>query len=132
MLNNYDARSNGKRLDNGLKCIFSINIHFSFVSRFCILGMSLKGDKHNVALLLTLVILSSTFECSLGTDQSSHDLRNGDEHSLLSNGENISAKMLHIRHLLKSLFSDLNFGESELKGNENFFLFLHQLQWSII
>lgn len=80
--------------------------------------MSLKGDKY---LFITLVILAATFSCSFGTEDSTRDLQVAPRET----DESISAKMLQIRLLLKSLFSSWNFGESTFEGKSVVFLFLH-------
>lgn len=81
--------------------------------------MSLAGDKY---LFVALVILLGTLRCSCGTQETSaFDL----QVTSRKTGESISDKMLQIRHLLKSLFLNWNFGESNLEGKCVVFLFLH-------
>ena len=75
----------------------------------------LRRDKHHVTLIFTLVIISATLGNSLGVNASSQ-LQTINNTSLRNNSESISARMLQIRQLLKSLFLDGNVGESEFKG----------------
>lgn len=78
----------------------------------------LRGNNHNVALLFALVIFSVVSCHSIGADvitASSKGLQINRQNSPRSNEVGIGEKLLQVRHLLKSLFFDWNFGESEGK-----------------
>lgn len=96
--------------------------------------MSWRDDKHNVTLFFALAIIMITFKHGLATDvisRSTQALQINNLNLIRSNGESTSAKMLHIRQLLKSLFLEWNFGESEIKG-KIIFSFFHQFKTDLL
>lgn len=77
-----------------------------------------SNRNHIAALCLALVIIAVTLGPAHGVDatnRSSRELQISNQNSMRSFTDSISGKLLQIRHLLKSLFSDWNFGESEGK-----------------
>lgn len=98
------------------KINFLINTFFSFRLDM----LSLKGDKRNLTLFLTLFLTSATYGQILEAETITHSSLSptsliSNQNSLRSNDESISNKLTQIRHLLKSLFFDWNL-ESEAKG----------------
>lgn len=76
-------------------------------------------DKHNVTKIFALVIFLITLEHGVGMNTingSPRDLQISDQHLIQRYSESISSKLLHLRHLVTSLFSDWNFGESRVEG----------------
>lgn len=72
-------------------------------------------SNNNVALIVALVIISVTLGSTRGTDAiggPSRDLQISNQRD-----ESLSETLLHMRHQIKSLFSDWNLGESEGKIN---------------
>lgn len=109
-----------ERLTKGSERIFQLPnfvcLPFSLAS-----GMLLGGDKHNVTVLVTLVIIIATLRNGFGADVSaSGQSKIANNNSALSSGESITVKMLQIRRLVKSLFSDWKLGESDFEGKKNF------------
>lgn len=87
--------------------------------------MRRSSDKHNVTIILTLLIFLITLKHGVGMDAITglpqvSVVQTSDQHSIRSSSESISSKLLHLRHLVTSLFSDWNFGESRVKGKLNF------------
>lgn len=81
--------------------------------------MLFGGDKHTLALLVTLVIIMACLPNGFGADVgASGQLKIGNNNSAISSGESITAKMLQIRRLVKSLFSDWKLGESNFEGKK--------------
>lgn len=81
--------------------------------------MLFGGDKHAVALLVTLVIIIATLPNGFGADVGANgQLKIVNNNLALSGGESITAKMLQIRSLVKSLFSDWKLGESDFEGKK--------------
>lgn len=83
--------------------------------------MLFGGDKHKVTLLVTLVIIIATLPNGFGADVGANSqLKIANNNSAQSSGESITAKMLQIRRLVMSLFSDYKLGESDFEGKNNF------------
>lgn len=75
--------------------------------------------RQNAAVLLALVVISVMSCGCLGADVS--DVQVDVPRAVAENRETISERLIHMRHLLKSLFVDWNFGESNLKGKKKSF-----------
>lgn len=91
------------------------------ITKFCLspifVGMLFGGDKHIVPLLVTLVIIMSTLPNGFGADVGPNSqLKIANQNSAPASGESITAKMVQIRRLVKSLFSDWKLGESDFEG----------------
>jgi hypothetical protein len=71
---------------------------------------------HNARLFLALVMIAASSSGCLAAEAT--DSQVDVPKALVANGESISAKLIHMRHLLKSLFMDWNLGESNLKGKK--------------
>lgn len=73
------------------------------------------SSRHKAALLLALVIVFIIMNKAHATDFESSD----NQQSLQARDSGISTKLLHMRRILKSLFSEWNSGESDLKGKQS-------------
>lgn len=77
-----------------------------------------RGGDYNAALVFALVIFWATICASLGTDAiETSDSQIDNQNSLRGYDGEIGHTLLELRHLLKSLFSDWNLGESEGRVN---------------
>lgn len=88
--------------------------------------MLFSNHKQNATIIFALVIFSATLKRGVGMETitgSPHALEIKNQHSIRSSSESISTKLLHLRHLVMSLFSDWNFGESRVEGTFNFIFF---------
>ena len=94
------------------------------------------SDRPNVTIIFALIIFLASLKHGVGMNAingSPQDLQISDQHSIRSSSESISAKLLHIQHLVTSLFSDWNFGESQVEGKLNFLfpidLLINLMNW---